>query len=165
MVRIPTPPAMSPYMGKNDTWECCFPPGVWEESSNVRCPSRTGHQILASLPELSFYPVGRSGHVRAVINLSPIRLKVGCVTSWSPLFLSVASIITLRTINSNLDIWFGALWVRNLAVPDRGDASSSGEVAQAWECVPVPGFALCALPSLSSWFRSLYCVEKLLLCE
>lgn len=118
-------------------------------SSNVRCPSRTGHPDL-SLPGLPFDPAGRNGHVQAVFNLAPIRLKVGCVTSWSPLFLSVASIITSRTINSNLDIWFGVLSVRNLAVPGRGDASSSGEVAQAWECVPVPGFAFCEMPSLCS---------------
>lgn len=166
MVRILTP-AMSLYVGKKDTWECKFPPGVWEESSHLMSGVHPGQdiQISASLPGLPFCPVGRNGHVQAVINLTPIRLKVGCVTSWSPLFLSLVSIITLRTINSNLDIWFGALWVRNLAVPDKGDVSSSGEVAQAWECVPVPGFAFCAMPSLSSWFRSRYCVEKLLLCE
>lgn len=104
-------PAMSLHMGKKDTWECIFPPGVWEESSHLMSGVHSGQdiQISASLPGLPFNPVGRNGHIQAVIILAPIRLKVGCVTSWSPLFLSVASIITLRTINSNLDIWFGAL--------------------------------------------------------
>lgn len=146
VVRILTP-AMSSYMSKKDTWECIFPPGAWEESSHLMSGVHPGQdvQISAGLPGLLFYPVGRNEHVQAVI-----RIKVGCVTSWSPLFLSVASIITSRTINSNLDIRFGALCVRNLAVPGRGDASSNDEVAQAWECVPVPGFAFCEMPSLSS---------------
>lgn len=153
-------PAMSLYL-------CIIPPRVWKEPSHLMSSVHLGQdiQISASLLGLPFDSVGRNGHVQAVIYLVPIRLKVGCVTSWSPLFLSVASIIISRIINSNLDIWFGALWVRNLAVPGRGDASSSGEVAQAWECIPVPGFAFCEMPSLHSWLRSLYCVVKLLLCE
>lgn len=160
-------PAVSLYMGRKDTWECIFPPGVWGESSHLMSGVHPGQdiQISASLPGLPFYPVGRNGNVQAVIYMTPVRLKVGCVTSCSPLFLSVASIITSRTISSNLDIWFGGLWVRSLAVPGGGGASSSGEVAQAWECVPVPSFAFCEMPSLSSWLRSLCCVEKLLLSE
>lgn len=144
-------------------------------SPNVRCPSRTGHWDLSWPPWASFLAC-RKKWAPSGCDLSDLSWTniLGWVTSWSHLLISVASIIALGAISSNLHIQFGALWVR-------GDISCSlseglgspeqrrgGEVAQAQHLVllvPVPGFAFFQMPSLSSWLRCPHCVGKLLPCE